>query len=94
VQVGLDHVDQIASRLCPVGLAVGVDDVGPDVLLEDLGGKAAKSAATCGEKMHHFPARLLFDEGTLEAFDLTTNSSDSVEEFLFVSCRVPHRLIL
>jgi hypothetical protein len=69
---------------------VGVHDVEADVALDHLGHEALDGPVAGGDGVQDGRAVLLLVNGLLDAFDLTPDAADAVEQFLLVADGVGH----
>ena len=81
LEVAVDDVDQLLSGVLVKGAAmfVGIDEVGTDVFLDDLGEQAVHRAATGRDQVHDFGAPCFTLQGALDSVDLTADTADAVQ---------------
>jgi hypothetical protein len=71
-------------------MGVGVDEVGADVVFDDLGHQPGHGAAGAGDQVHDRLAAGFTVEGTFDRLDLAADAADAGEELLFFPDGVGH----
>jgi hypothetical protein len=71
-QISTDDFEQLLGRILVQGAGVffGINEMGEDVILDDLRHEAGRGTAHPRQQMHHLFAASLGFEGTLDGFDL------------------------
>jgi len=96
LQIGMHHIDQLVRgvRIECARILLRVDEVGADVVLDDLSHQAGNAAADASDHMHDALAFHLVGEGALDCFNLAADASNAGQQLLFLFDRMRHGLKL
>ena len=91
----MNDIDQFLGAFCArTALVVRIDDVHPNMILDDLSHLAVHRAARGDDEMEDGGASFFLLDCALEGLDLTEDAAHSVEELGFFFDGVSHVTIL
>jgi hypothetical protein len=78
LEIGLHRFDQFFGAAAAFGVAHGIDDVKPNMVLDNFGHETAHGAARRDDQMQHRGAALFLFERALDSFDLAAHAPGPV----------------
>src|SRR5208337_743483 len=91
-QIGADNIKELLRRfgVQRVRMPVGVDEMRPNVILDDFGHQTGHCAARTGDQVHHLFATRLAVELALNCFDLAPDAAHPRQQLVFLANRMSH----
>src|SRR5262245_4346906 len=91
-EIGMHDLDQLLGGLPPRRAgALRIDQMLPDMVLDDLGDEAVEGAAAGRRLLEHRRAAAAFLENALDRVDLAANATQSAQQLRFFLLDMCHR---
>ena len=92
LQIGANNIKQLLGciHIERVGIFFAVDEVRPDMILDDFGHQPRDRTAHSCEQVHHFFAFGFTLKSTFDRFDLAPHTADTSQKSLFFTDSMDH----